>query len=77
VCVCVFMWFSEQTVIMSLYSINLTDLYNSDGMCLLRGTNPVCNSGYFIIKNQPHAQIVLIYISLFYYSDMFRCSHHN
>ena len=35
-----FVWISEQTAIISLYSINwLVDFYNRGGVCLLRGTD--------------------------------------
>jgi len=34
-----FVWISEQTAIISLYSINLMGFYNRDGVCLLRGTD--------------------------------------
>ena len=44
-----FVWISEQTAIISLYSINWLVFYNWDGVCLLRGTDWVfmCNSRQF------------------------------
>ena len=42
-CIYVFVWKWEQTAIISLYSINLTGLYNRDGVCLLRGTDWIFN----------------------------------
>jgi hypothetical protein len=34
-----FVWLSEQTAIISLYSIKGLVFYNRDGVCLLRGTD--------------------------------------
>jgi hypothetical protein len=49
-----FVWISEQTAIISLYSINWL-FYNRDGVCLLRGTECMdlrTNSDYFPIQHQ-------------------------
>jgi hypothetical protein len=42
-----FVWISEQTAIISLYSIDW--FYNTDGVCLLRGTDWILkiNSGQY------------------------------
>jgi nitrate reductase alpha subunit len=47
-----FVWISEQTAIISLYSINWLGFYNQDGVCLLRGTvcSPLKPSGYFMYR---------------------------
>jgi len=49
-----FVWISEQTAIISLYSINWLVFYNRDVVCLLRGTdwvficNPLKPSGHYM-----------------------------
>ena len=43
-----FVWIWEQTAIISLYSINWLVLYNTDGVCLLRGTDWVL---YIILRS--------------------------
>ena len=49
----VFMWYawsSEQTAIISLYSIIwLVGFYNRDGVCLLRGTVYILRSAHTVI----------------------------
>jgi hypothetical protein len=49
---CVFLWISEQTAIISLYNINLTGFYNWSRECLLRGTDWVfkCDWYSFVLK---------------------------
>jgi hypothetical protein len=48
-----FAWISEQTAIISPYSINLPVFYNRGRKCLLRGTNWVFKSDSysFVLKN--------------------------
>jgi hypothetical protein len=41
-----FVWISEQTAIISLYSINWMVFYNRDGACLLRGTDWLLNATF-------------------------------
>ena len=42
-----FVWISEQTAIISLYSIDwLVGFYNLDGVCLLRGTFYILRSAH-------------------------------
>ena len=55
-------WISEQTAIISLYSINLPGFKNRSGECLLRGMNWVFKSDRysFVLKG-------LIYIYIYFF----------
>ena len=60
----VFVWISEQTAIISLYSNNWMVFVNRDAVCLLRGTDWVskCNSGLNKNPRSAHTAVFLCFV---------------